>query len=66
LGYGAGTLLAEGDDNTLGLGQDEGIRTRSVYVNAPGNTPLMVMKTYETVLADLGEVTTPYACCEAV
>ncbi len=65
-GYGAGTLLAEGDDNQLVLARPEGPRTRIVYLNAAGNTPLMVMKNYETALADLGEVTTSYACRDAV
>lgn len=62
VGYDAGTLLVEGDDQPIVLTRPEGARTRIVYLNAEGDTPLMVLKNYETALADIGTVDTQYEC----
>ncbi|ANM29602.1 hypothetical protein ABI59_08450 [Acidobacteria bacterium Mor1] len=60
--YDAGAFLSAGDDKKPAAVHAEGARTRILYLNKSGDTPLMVQKNYETALADLGDVEEVYVC----
>lgn len=60
--YEGGTFLVEDGDGQLTIGRPEGVRTRILYLNPPGVSPLSVQKNYESALADVGEVEAIYDC----
>lgn len=60
--FDSGSFLREAADGSVERTQVEGSHTRVLYLNKPGDSPLMVQKNYETALAELGTVTELHAC----
>ncbi len=60
--YEAGTFLAEDADGKLVVERPEGVRTRILYLNPTGVSPLSVQKNYEAALADVGDVEEVLSC----
>ena len=60
--YDAGTFLMADPDDKIIVERPEGQRTRILYLNKTGDSPLMVQKNYESAFADVGGVEEIYSC----
>ncbi len=62
--YDAANLLSADPSGRIVVEHPEGKRTRILYINKAGDTPLMVQKNYAAALLDLGEPQEIYACSD--